>query len=176
MTDTRTWRLEAATPDAAPEIHGLRERLADWLHEKGIQQWPRGEVTLDRIASEIERAEWHCVRLPELGVVAGMRVLWSDPDFWGEDTTPAVYVHGLMVDRSMARTGMGTFLLESAADLGRAAGVDTLRLDCAESNDVLRSYYAAHGFREVGRHVVRGLFPVTLFERLIDRNAATSPR
>ncbi|MGJ7908220.1 GNAT family N-acetyltransferase [Actinopolyspora sp. H202] len=167
MTETRQWQLETATPEDAPPIHRLRRKLEDWLRDRGIEQWPRGEVSLDRIASEIERAEWRRVRLPELGVVAAMRVLWSDPDFWGADTTPAVYVHGLMVDRSMSRTGMGTFLLESAADIGRAAGVDTFRLDCAESNATLRSYYAARGFHEVGRHVIRELFPVILFEKPI---------
>ncbi|WP_157062922.1 hypothetical protein [Actinopolyspora mortivallis] len=62
---------------------------------------------------------------------------------------------------------MGTFLLENAAELGRAAGVGMFRLDCAESNEVLRSYYAVHGFHEVGRHHVPGLFPVTLFEKRI---------
>ncbi|SFT43602.1 Acetyltransferase (GNAT) family protein [Actinopolyspora lacussalsi subsp. righensis] len=167
MTETRQWQLETAAPEDAPPIHGLRRQLEDWLYDRGIEQWPRGEVSFDRIASEVERAEWRRVRLPDLGVVAAMRVLWSDPDFWGADPTPAIYVHGLMVDRSMARTGMGTFLLESAAEIGRAAGLHTFRLDCAESNATLRSYYGARGFHEVGRHVIRGLFPVVLFEKRI---------
>lgn len=160
-------RVERATSDDVTALHRLRRRLEDWLHDKGVQQWPRGEVAHADIAAQVDRNEWHLVRHPGVGVAAAMRVLWSDPDFWGEDGTRAVYVHGLMVDRALAGRGMGPHMIERASQIGREAGAETFRLDCAESNDVLRAFYRAQGFREVGRRDFDDLFSVTLYEKAL---------
>lgn len=165
MSVPRQQLVEPAASDDVGALHGLRRQLEDWLHAKGVRQWPRGEVDRDDIARQVDRGEWHLVRSTSGGVAAAMRVLWSDPDFWGSDVAPAVYVHGLMVDRDSAGLGWGPFMLDHAARIGRAAGVRTLRLDCAEHNEVLRAFYRRERFREVGRRDFDGLFGVTLFER-----------
>ncbi|RHA43636.1 GNAT family N-acetyltransferase, partial [Cellulomonas rhizosphaerae] len=85
------------------------------------------------------------------GLAATVRLLWSDPDFWGDDDAPAVYVHGLMVARRRSGDGLGRALLDWAADQGREAGVGLLRLDCRTTNPALRAYYEAYGFTAVGR-------------------------
>ena len=97
------------------------------------------------------------------GIVGTVRLLWTDPDFWGSDPVPAVYVHGLMVDRRCTGQGVGTALLDWAADQGRAAGVGLFRLDCRTTNPALRSYYEAYGFTAVGRRDF-GDFSCTLLE------------
>ena len=94
--------------------------------------------------------EWHVVE-DAAGLVGTVRLLWSDPDFWGADQTPAVYVHGLMVDRRRTGDGLGAALLDWAAQQGRDAGVDVFRLDCRTTNPVLRDYYEAYGFTVVGQ-------------------------
>ena len=96
---------------------------------------------------------------------ARVRLLWTDPDFWGDDDTPAVYVHGLMVDRRAAGHGLGTALLDWAAARGRDAGVDLFRLDCRTTNPVLRAYYERYGFRAVGQRDFAD-FSCTLLERV----------
>ncbi|WP_246195450.1 GNAT family N-acetyltransferase [Halopolyspora algeriensis] len=167
MTVPGGQRVEPAMSGDVVALHRLRRQLEDWLHDKGVRQWPRGEVSQDEIAAQVSRQEWHLARHSEVGVAAAMRMLWSDPDFWGEDSTPAVYVHGLMVDRAMAGLGMGALMLDRAAEVGRDRSVGVFRLDCAESNSALRSYCRKQGFHESGRCDFDDLFSVTLFEKEI---------
>ncbi|WP_315094837.1 GNAT family N-acetyltransferase [uncultured Cellulomonas sp.] len=150
----------AADVDA---IHALRRSLEDWMAATGTVQWPRGSLPRERIAAQVAAGEWHVVADDDLDVLATVRLLWSDPDFWGADRTPAVYVHGLMVDRRAAGRGLGSALLDWAAQRGRDAGVEVLRLDCRTTNPVLRRYYEAYGFRAVGQ-VEFATFSCTLLE------------
>jgi len=139
-----------ATGDDVDAIHALRRSLEDWMAANGTIQWPRGSLPRERVAAQVDAGEWHVVR-DDGGVVGAIRLLWSDPDFWGADGSFAVYVHGLMVDRRHTGAGIGTALLDWAAARGRDAGVDVFRLDCRTTNPVLRAYYEAYGFRAVGQ-------------------------
>ncbi|MDM7832334.1 GNAT family N-acetyltransferase [Cellulomonas edaphi] len=139
-----------AAPDDVDAIHALRRSLEDWMAERGTVQWPQGSLPRERIAVQVEAGEWHVVR-DTAGIAATARLLWSDPDFWGADPTPAVYVHGLMVARRRAGDRLGAALLDWAAEQGRAAGVPLFRLDCRTTNPALRAYYEAYGFTAVGR-------------------------
>jgi len=140
-----------ATPADVDDIHALRRSLEDWMAAHGTVQWPQGSLPRERIAKQVDAGEWHVVHDEELGLVGTVRLLWTDPDFWGEDHTPAVYVHGLMVDRRAAGHGLGTTLLDWAAARGRDAGVDLFRLDCRTTNPDIRAYYERYGFRAVGQ-------------------------
>lgn len=131
-------------------IDALRRSLEDWMAETGLVQWPRGSLPRERVAAQLARGEWWVVRDPEVGVSGSLRLLRTDPEFWGDDPTPAVHVHGLMVDRRRAGTGLGRALLDWSLERARAAGVDVLRLDCRTSNPALRAYYEGYGFTAVG--------------------------
>ena len=140
-----------ASPSDVDAIHALRRSLEDWMAARGTVQWPPGSLPRERVAAQVDAGQWHVVRDDELGIAATVRLLWTDPDFWGDDDTPAVYVHGLMVDRRAAGRGLGAALLDWAAAQGREARVDVLRLDCRTTNPVLRTYYESSGFRAVGQ-------------------------
>jgi len=155
-----------ATPADVDDIHALRRSLEDWMAAHGTVQWPQGSLPRERIAAQVDAGEWHVVRDEELGLVGTLRILWTDPDFWGDDDTPAVYVHGLMVDRRVTGHGLGTALLDWAAARGRDAGVDLFRLDCRTTNPVLRTYYESHGFEAVGQKDFAD-FSCTLLERRV---------
>ena len=60
-------------------------------------------------------------------------------------------------------------MLSHASDTARRAGVSRLRLDCAETNAALRSYYQRCGFTETGRRDFDDgkWFSVTLFEKVL---------
>ncbi|WP_273653685.1 GNAT family N-acetyltransferase [Cellulomonas fimi] len=131
------------------EIHALRRDLEDWMADRGVDQWPRGSLPRDRVEAQVAAGEWWVVRDAH-GLAATIRLLWSDPDFWGDDATPAVYVHGLMVARRRSGDGLGGALLDWAAAHGREAGVARFRLDCRTSNPALRRYYEGQGFVAVG--------------------------
>ena len=156
---------QPATPADIDDIHALRRSLEDWMAANGTVQWPQGSLPRERIATQVDAGEWHVVR-DNLGLVATVRLLWTDPDFWGDDDTPAVYVHGLMVDRRATGHGLGTALLDWAAARGRDAGVDLFRLDCRTTNPVIRAYYERYGFQAVGQKDFDG-FSCTLLERSV---------
>ncbi|MGZ4658156.1 MAG: GNAT family N-acetyltransferase [Blastococcus sp.] len=97
---------------------------------------------------------------------AACRLVWSDVAVWGERPGDAGYVHGLVVDRAHAGTGLGRHLLSWAGGRARDRGRPFLRLDCVQTNERLRDYYRALGFREVGRREFQNSSrPVVLMER-----------
>lgn len=144
-------RVEPATAEDAVAIHRLRRSLEDWMVAHGVEQWRPGDMPLQRVVDEVADGQWHVVRDAGVGIAGALRLLWEDEPFWGPDQPPAVYVHGLMVDRRRSGHGIGTLLLDWAADQGRAAGVGLFRLDCRTTNPVLRDYYEGYGFSVVGR-------------------------
>jgi ribosomal protein S18 acetylase RimI-like enzyme len=152
----------------APEILAVRHAAEDWLAGRSIDQWRPREVPLSTIDVQIARREfWVGLDSGTMGIVAAMRLIWSDRKIWHDDEK-ACYVHGLVIDRSRAGTGVGAAMLDHATDTARRAGVERLRLDCVESNVALRSYYRRLGFTEVGsRDFDDGWFSVTLFEKIV---------
>ena len=127
-----------------------------------------GEVTREDVARQAAHGEWHV--LPGLNgtPVGGLRLLWSDAPIWQDQDRFAAYVHGLMVDRAHAGSGLGEAMLGWVEEQARARGAELFRLDCCESNSALRGYYAALGFREVGRRDFDGAwFSATLFEKAL---------
>ncbi|WP_243738319.1 GNAT family N-acetyltransferase [Cellulomonas shaoxiangyii] len=159
--------VEPARPDDVGAILALRTSLEEWMETAGVVQWPRGSLPRARVEAQLAAGEWHVVRGAPGEVVGTLRLLWADPEFWGADDTPAVYVHGLMTARSRRGTGLGRTLLDWAAERGRAAGVGLFRLDCRDTNPVLRRYYERYGFAVVGRRDFP-LFSATLLQKPLD--------
>ena len=158
-------------------MHELRRQIEDWLDEQGIEQWGHGHVSQQEITEQIHAGQWHVVRDPAMGVAAATRLLWADPEVWGTDDTPAVYIHGLMVHRGAAGRGLGAFLLDWAAERGRVGGAEVIRLDCVESNTVLRTFYQRQGFQEVGRRDFDGpWYSATLLERVLRAGSPLASR
>ena len=165
--------VEPATATDAATILGLRHAAEDWLAGRGIDQWAPREVPLSTVAAQIEAGEFYVARRNPMGpIVAALRLIRSDPTIWPEQDELACYVHGLVIDRSEAGTGIGAAMLEWASEQTRREGRSLLRLDCAENNGALRSYYLNQGFRYVGRREFAddsSWFSVALFEKSTDR-------
>jgi hypothetical protein len=109
--------VRAATHDDLPTVHEILDDAAAWLAERGIQQWP---VPYPREPTEralAERGLWVVCRAGR--TVATMRTARRDPDVWGDDAFPALYVHALAVRREAPARGSGLGLLRWAA---RTAG------------------------------------------------------
>ncbi len=155
-----------ASPSDANSIWQLRCQREEWLAARGIDQWRPGEVPVSTVQDQVQRREWHVVR-QDGEVIAALRVLWADPDFWGPDDGAAVYVHGLMVDVDHAGAHLGSALLGWAADLAERRGRSYLRLDSALTNPALTRYYERLGFTRKGRKQIGDLFEVILRERAV---------
>ncbi|MGV8874217.1 MAG: GNAT family N-acetyltransferase [Rhodococcus sp. (in: high G+C Gram-positive bacteria)] len=165
--------VELASAADAATILGLRHSAEDWLAARGIDQWTPREVPLSTVASQIDAGEFYIARRHPGGPIVGaLRLIWSDPSIWPDRDDLAGYVHGLVIDRNEAGSGLGTSMLEWARRRTRREGRSVLRLDCAESNAALRGYYVRQGFRYVGRHDFAdgsSWFSVVLFEKATDR-------
>ena len=164
---------QQATPADAPAIHELRRSLEEWMAARGIDQWPVGSVPLERVAAQVAAGDWWLVRDDE-GVRGTVRVITPDPEYWGDDDTPALYVHGLMVARRATGTGLGRALVEWAGERARAAGVTWLRLDHRASNPLLDDLYRSWGFEAVAVTDRPG-FEVVLRQRAVAQRQATTP-
>ncbi|MDF0528854.1 GNAT family N-acetyltransferase [Tsukamurella sp. 8F] len=149
--------LRPADPCDAPDIVNLRDRIARWMVDRGIRQWSPGEYPIATAADEAARGEWFVARDEAGCLAATVRLIWSDPRFWGDADAPAGYVHGLMV--ATASTVRGRDVLDFAAERTLERGLDRLRLDVVGHNDVLVRFYADYGFTEVGRARLPHPFP-----------------
>lgn len=157
--------IRPASADDAAVILELRHAAEDWLLEREIDQWRPREVPLAAIEQQVADGEFFVVSSAASNTTVGaLRLLWSDPEFWGDDDGRAAYVHGLVIDRRFAGRGLGRDMLTWAEHRARDAGAAVLRLDCAATNLALRRYYVNFGFTEVGeRHFEQ--FSVTLLEK-----------
>lgn len=154
----------------------LRDDAATWLLALGIVQWTAGEVSVAEVRAAISRGEVQVLRHSGV-VVATVTVTASDDVVWGigEDVV-ARYVHRLIVARG--QPGLGAAVLAEVEGRSAGEGAAVVRLDCVESNARLRQWYAARGYREVGRVVPTnsGWHPSTLFEKRVQASRAASSR
>ncbi|MDF5753975.1 GNAT family N-acetyltransferase [Spongiactinospora sp. TRM90649] len=132
---------------------GLLAEAAEWLHHRGVRQWPRGGFGPERIEPLIEQGVLYIAdiagrpgRRAQVAVVAVDG--FADPEFWTPADAPAdaLYVHKLAVSRDVAGMGVGEALLDWAGGVVLDEGRRWLRLDCAKGNRGLQAYYRARSF------------------------------
>ena len=139
-------------------------------------QWAVGEISVADVRAAISRGEVRVLRRSGV-VVATVTVTVSDDVVWGVgDDVVARYVHRLIVARG--QPGLGAAVLAEVEVRSAGEGAAVVRLDCVESNARLRQWYAARGYREVGRVVPTnsGWHPSTLFEKRVQASRAASSR
>jgi hypothetical protein len=167
--------------DDIPDVLGLLNGAADWLHSRGIDQWPH-EFTAEHVRQPIVCAEVWLVR-DEDGKPAGTVRLSpeADPDFWAPDEAAesALYLSGLAIAREHA--GLGALMLRWAADFTGRISWQRLRLDARRDNAGLHRYYTDRGWRYLRTVDMPGRFSGALFEidarpDLAARAAFASPR
>ncbi|WP_017611647.1 GNAT family N-acetyltransferase [Nocardiopsis salina] len=160
-----------AHPADATALTELREACARWQQQRGIDQWSPGELSLATFADQIDRRQWWVLRDGHT-VQAAVRLLDEDPHIWPEEPAGgALYVHGLMADRTRAGRGTGGRLLTWAEERARERGLHTVRLDCVAHNHALRSYYEHRGYLRRATHDFgpdSALHPVMRYEKPLD--------
>jgi predicted N-acetyltransferase YhbS len=78
----------------------------------------------------------------------------------------ALYLTDMAVHPASQRRGVGRGLLRAAVEVARAWPADAIRLDAYDAAAGAGPFYAACGFREVGRASYRGV-PLIYFEKLL---------
>jgi protein-tyrosine phosphatase len=158
--------FERAASGDVDELVALRDQLAKWLIELGIQQWLPGEFSRARMRAWVERGDV-LVHRRDARIAAAVAVLDEDTAIWHDDHESAGYVHLLMVDRAHAGVGLGDVALAHAEDRMRGRGRPLARLDVVASNAVLRRWYGDRGYEIVGTRAFEDLelFDVVLLEK-----------
>ncbi|MEV0590912.1 GNAT family N-acetyltransferase [Nonomuraea cavernae] len=152
--------LRQAEPADLKGVLRLLADTAEWLHTRGVRQWPRGGFTAARIEPLIEERVLYLLDdelryldpdedAPPVATIAVDE--HADPEFWtrADDPGAALYVHKLAVARQWSGSGLGDALLDWAGTWACATGRPWLRLDCAKGNPGLQHYYRSRGFRHV---------------------------
>ncbi len=146
-------RIRPATTKDVTALVEMYQAAQRWLARKGSDQWARNTEAKTRtnIACSIERGE--CWIAEADGAIIGMITVdeYADPEFWSESDRPddALYVHRMVVDRSVAGQGVGGKLLDWAGKLAAGRGRKWLRLDAWRTNEPLHAYYRQQGFTPV---------------------------
>ncbi len=151
--------FEAAKPDDLVLVRGLHREAVAWLAVLGEEQWQpeaMARVVPGRddgrgLEAGVERHE--VVLVLDEGRVVGTLTVddYADPEFWTVDDDPssALYVHRMVVARRDAGRGIGSVMLDWAADVASGRGLSWLRLDAWRSNQRLHAYYQRAGFTHV---------------------------
>ncbi|GKQ36543.1 GNAT family N-acetyltransferase [Streptomyces sp. A012304] len=153
--------IREAGPDDVPMILGMLDSCVEWLVSQGRPgQW--GTQPLSRHARTVESVvrymeEGSAYIADADGVPAATLTLTDAPGPYlshlpppGE---PERYIHWLASDRRFKGHGVGSALLDHAAEVTRRAGVGLLRVDCYAGDDgKLVAYYQANGFVPTQRY------------------------
>jgi Acetyltransferases len=147
----RELRIRPASPEDARDVLAIWMSAAEWLRDRGIDQWNPSQFSLEAAAAAIRNSE---VYLAELGhEAAGTYLLaWSDVLIWKElDNAESGYIHRLAVRRDLKGMGLGLRLLRHAERQIAGRGKRFIRLDCMADNERLNRYYRDAGYTRVGR-------------------------
>jgi ribosomal protein S18 acetylase RimI-like enzyme len=162
-----------AMPGDGSAVLELRDRLARYLLDHGVQQWNPGELPSDRIEDSVAMGSVYLVRRRS-HLIASVTITPEDPLIWGERTDVAGYIHMLMVDRAFAGRGIGRCVLDWSEARIEAGGRELARLDCVRTNARLRRYYEAAGYALVDYRefpdTPRAL-PTALYEKRVHRRS-----
>ena len=140
------------------------------LQAKGINQgqhWrePTPQY-IDWVQAGFDRNEYFFVE--KSGALAGMfRLMYSDEEYWGQQTDSAVYVHSLVTKTGFEGQNIGATVLQIIEQELRAKGIAYFRLDCKADNEKLCNYYVRKGFQYIIKQVVTH-YTVQLFEKKLN--------
>lgn len=143
-------RIGRATPDELPEVLRLLNDAADWMHRRGLDQWPDG-MPASRIGPMVAQAEFWLARKDDRAVGTIAMSADADAEFWTPDEAHdlAVYVSKLAIDRAEAGSRLGELILRWITDYAGQLGYDWVRLDAWKTNPRLHDYYLQRGWTHV---------------------------
>lgn len=167
--------LRSAVVDEAPELIELRDRLAQWMLNRGIEQWQPDQFDVEHLTAWIE-AGFVFVHPEGDRIAASVAVLENDPLIWGPDHGDAGYIHMLMVDRRWSGRGLGDRTLAWAERHIERKGEERARLDVTAANATLQQWYTERGYEIVGTREFDhpGWNEVVLLEKSLSERAESS--
>lgn len=132
------------------DIFNLFIKRVAWMDKVGIKQWNVSHY-LEAYPKEYYKRQIDENRLYVIAdndkIIAAI-VLLEEDDRW-DDQASAYYLHNFVTDTEVK--GIGKKMLEFVEALARENNKLKLRLDCAEDNAFLNTYYENEGFVLAGK-------------------------
>ena len=151
--------FRAIKDDELPLMFELIMSRVRWMDEVGIKQWnvtKYDEVyPLPYYESHAKDGEVFVLTECEAGRMVCAAVLKREDDRWSCDGARAIYLHNFA--SALDAKGTGSIFLELAEEYAKTEGMEYFRLDSADDNAFLESYYTARGYEAVGT-CVDGLY------------------
>ncbi len=124
---------------------------AKWLDSIGQTMWKIENLTPYELLKKYDINEMKLCY--DNGNLIGAYVLqWYDPLFWKElEKYECGILHKLAISREYSKMGYGRKIIESAEELCKKQGVNSLRLNCGTFRPRLRKFYEGAGFKMVDR-------------------------
>lgn len=148
------FHLRVATSEDFSHIIHLLKQVAQWMKDKGINQW---RFLLDggddeEIKQAIIDGQTYIV-LKGSEIAATFTLLSNQSDWdrhiWGEDaSSKSLYLHRLAINPAYMKKGLGAGILDWIQST--ATNVEYLKLDCVADNDKLNNFYKNNDFELVG--------------------------
>ena len=133
-----------------PAVFDLIMGRVRWMDTVGIRQWNvtdyAGCYPLHHYEAARQRGDLF-VMVDEDGIIIACAVLRQDDERWPETmqlAEPAFYLHHFATRVGMK--GVGPTFLRMAEEYALAQGKTRFRLDSADDNEALTSYYADRGY------------------------------
>ncbi len=159
------------------EIPAVMEILAEGsraLAAAGVDQWNDGYPAEADVRADVARGVGYSVLID--GRVVGTAVILADGESdydvitegkWLTDG-PYLTVHRIATAPSEKRRGVASFLMASAAEMARACGMRSIRIDTHADNLVMQSFLSRNGFVRCGViHLGRNGAPRYAYEKLL---------
>jgi GNAT superfamily N-acetyltransferase len=173
--------LHRATAGDLTAVIRLIEEAAEWLADKGTDQWARPWPNRAGRDGRILESLGHGKTWIGWDNHTPVATITADPDpdpYWPDHLRrePAVYVHRLVVTRRYKGVRLGGALLDWA---GRTAwrdhGAQWIRVSAWTTNADLHTYYESQGFEPCGFHADDGYPSRARFQKSTDHLPAPEP-
>ncbi len=141
-------QLRPAAADEVDAFIDLLEDAAQWMRDRGIEQWQPGSMRAQRQAFVRAQESGGLFLAVDSGQIAGGVILTAQPDpIWVDrPEAAALYLSKLVVARARTSEGLGARIIDDVERIARERGVRWLRLDCVASNEPLARYYQRRGY------------------------------
>lgn len=119
------------------------------LAQKGLKQWEEDEITWAAMSQDYDISDFYIVYQKD-EAVGCFCVVDYDPTYWLNDKPKqALYIHKVMVLNKASASGVSDYILDVFKELGKARGMECVKLDVRAHKEKLRSYYERNGFELV---------------------------
>ena len=107
--------ISKASVGDAGEVISLLDAAAEWIQDRGIDQWRPGSFNKERLLTRIRNGEVY-IATYEGSIVGTFRLQMHDKSVWGErdSNEDYAYIHRLAIKSDFHGQRLGLYLLEQA--------------------------------------------------------------